>query len=289
MNSCFRFLAALAMALATANIHAADQVGVGPSFRGPIGLQLYSLRAHFTRNVPESLAKVKAYGIHDVEVASTYSYTPAKFREMLLAQGLNPVSGHFPFERYRDDAEGVARDAKALGLKYSGCAWIPHTGDFTEKGCREAAAVFNHAGEVLAKHGIRFFYHVHGFEFQPHGQGTLLDLLMAETHPQHVAFQMDVLWIVFPGQDPVALLKKYPGRWQLMHLKDLKKGVKTGSLTGGTDVNNDVVLGTGQVNWPAVLKQAKKSKIKYYFIEDESANAAEQIPQSLRFLETVRW
>jgi sugar phosphate isomerase/epimerase len=264
-------------------------VGVGPSFRGPIGLQLYSLRANFTRNVPESLAKVKAYGIHDVELASTYNYPPEKFREMLLADGLNPVSGHFPYERYRDDAEGVARDAKALGLKFSGTAWIPHTGDFDEKGCREAAAVFNHAGEVLAKQGIRFFYHVHGFEFQPHGQGTLLDLLMTETKPQFVSFQMDVLWIVFPGQDPVGLLKKYPGRWQLMHLKDLKKGVKTGSLTGGTDVNNDVVLGTGQVDYPAVLKQAKKSGIKYYFIEDESANAAEQIPQSLRFLESVRW
>ncbi len=100
---------------------------------------------------------------------------------------------------------------------------------------------------------------------------------------------MDVLWIVFPGQDPVRLLEKYKGRWELMHLKDLKKGVSTGELTGHTDVSNDVVIGAGQVNWPAVLQAARKAGIKHYFIEDESPTAAEQIPQSLKFLETLTW
>jgi sugar phosphate isomerase/epimerase len=149
--------------------------------------------------------------------------------------------------------------------------------------------VFNKAGEVLAKHGISFFYHDHGFEFQPHGQGTLLDLMMAETNPKRVAYQMDVLWIVVPGQDPVKLLEKYKGRWVLMHLKDLKKGVPTGALTGKTDVSNDVALGTGQMNWPVILQAAKKAGIKHYFIEDESPTSVEQIPQSLKFLPTVKW
>ena len=267
----------------------AESVGVGHSFKGPVGLQLYSLRAEFTRNVPATLDKVKSYGIRDLELASTYNLPPGKFKEMLDERGFNAVSIHFPYERYAADSEAVAREAKALGVRYAGCAWIPHQSDFDEQECRAAAAVFNKAGAAMARQGIQFFYHVHGFEFQPHGDGTLLDLLMKETTPGLVSYQMDVLWIVFPGQDPVKLLQKYKGRWKLMHLKDLKKGVATGSLSGGTDVSNNVVLGTGQTDWPAVLAAAKKVGIKHYFIEDESPIAAEQIPQSLKFLEQVKF
>jgi len=273
----------------TLPVAGAESVGVGNSFKGPVGLQLYSLRAEFTRNVPATLDKVKSYGIRDVELASTYNLTPAKFKEMLDERGFNPVSIHFPYERYAADPEAVARDAKALGVRYAGCAWIPHEGAFDEQECRAAATVFNKAGAALAKQGIRFFYHAHGFEFQPHGDGTLLDLLMKETTPGLVSFQMDVLWIVFPGQDPVKLLEKYKGRWELMHLKDLKKGVATGSLSGNTDVSNNVVLGTGQMDWPAILAASKEAGIKHYFIEDESPIAAEQIPQSLKYLEQVKF
>ena len=264
-------------------------VGTGSSFKGPVGLQLYSLRAQFTRSVPAAIEQTRNLGFRDVELAGTYNQAPEKFREQLVAAGLNPVSAHFPYERYRDNPEGVATDAKALGLKYAGLAWIPHKGDFTEQGCRDAAAVFNHAGEVLAREGIRFFYHVHGYEFQPFAAGTLLDLLFAQTNPKYVTFQMDTTWVFFPGQDPVAMLRKYPGRWELMHLKDLKKGVARGSLSGGTDPNNDVVLGTGQLDWPAILKAARQTGVKRYFIEDEAAEAPNQIPQSLKYLESVQW
>src|SRR5688572_24456957 len=157
------------------SVTAAEEVGVGPSFKGPVGLQLYSLRAEFMRNVPSTLDKVQSYGIKHVETAGTYNFSPTRFREMLKEHGLDPVSGHFPFERLKKDIEGVAKDAKDLGLKYVGCAWVPHEGDFDEKECREAIAVFNSAGEALKKHGMKFFYHAHGFEFQPHADGTLLD------------------------------------------------------------------------------------------------------------------
>ena len=271
-------------------IHAADKsAGIGPSFKGPVGLQLYSLRAEFTRNVPTTLEKVKSYGIKYVETAGTYGLSATRFREMLKTNGLEAVSGHFPYDRYRDDLETVVAEAKALGLKYAGNAWITHKDAFDEQEAREAARVFNAAGKALQKEGIRFFYHVHGFEFQPHGQGTLLDLLMAETDPETVHYQMDVFWIVFPGQDPVKLLEKYKGRWELMHLKDMKKGLKTGSLEGKTDVTNDVTLGTGQMDWAAILKAARRAGVKWYFIEDESPTAAEQIPQSLKYLEAAKF
>ena len=154
------------------------------SFSSPAGLQLYSLRADFANDVPGTLAKVKSFGIQNVELAGTYGHTPEKFTAQLAANGLKAVSGHFPFDRYRDEPEAVAHEAQALGLKYAGCAWIPHQGDvFDEKTCREAAAVFNKAGEILKAHGIKFFYHTHGYEFQPYGKGTLFDLLLAETKP----------------------------------------------------------------------------------------------------------
>jgi sugar phosphate isomerase/epimerase len=113
--------------------------------------------------------------------------------------------------------------------------------------------------------------------------------MMAETDPKLVWYEMDVFWVVHPAQDPVALLEKYGKRWALMHLKDMKKGLRTGELTGQADVTNDVVLGTGQIPIAAVLRAAAKAGVKYYFIEDESPAAADQIPLSLEYLETVRW
>jgi len=263
--------------------------GVGPSFKGPVGLQLYSLRDQFDRSVPATLDQVRGFGIEYVELAGTYKLSPEKFKAELDARGFKPVSGHFPFERYRDDVEGIAREAKALGLQYTGCAWIPHSDPLDEKTCRQAIAVFNRAGEALAKQGLKFFYHTHGYEFQPHAHGTLFDLLMAETRPNFVRYEMDVFWIVHPGQDPVKLLQKYGQRFELMHVKDMKKGTPTGLLTGKSDVANDVALGTGLMDWPAILKAAKKAGVKWYFIEDESPTSVEQIPQSLRFLEKVKF
>lgn len=264
-------------------------VGVGPKFKGPVGLQLYSLRGSFAKDVPGTLDKVQNFGFKYVELAGTYNQSPEQFKQMLSDHLLVPVSGHFPYERFRDDVEGIARDCKALGLKYVGVAWIPHNGDFDEKTCRAAAEVFNKAGAALAKHGVKFFYHTHGYEFQPWQNGTLLDLLMHETDPKNVSYEMDVFWIVHPGQDPVKLLEKYGHRFELMHIKDMKKGTQTGLLTGHSDVNNDVALGQGTMNWPDILKAARKAGVKYYFIEDESDASAEHIPQSLRFLEQVIW
>jgi sugar phosphate isomerase/epimerase len=213
----------------------------------------------------------------------------ADFKAELDKRGLVAIGSHFPYERLRDDIASVIREAKELGLIYVGCAWIGHQAPFDEKQCRAAAAVFNSAGKALADHGMKFYYHNHGYEFYSHGSGTLFDLLLAETDPQYVYFQMDVLWTVFPGQDPAKLLEKYPDRWLLLHLKDLKKGVATGSLAGHTELTNDVALGTGQVNWPALLRAAQKVGVKYFFIEDESPTVVGQIPHSLRFLEQLQF
>jgi sugar phosphate isomerase/epimerase len=254
-----------------------------------IGLQLYSLRAQFQTDPLGTFDKVKAFGVRNVELAGTYQLSPDQFKQQLDAHGLVAVSGHFPYERMRDDPEGVARDANILGLHYAGCAWVPHTGSFDEKTCRAAVAVFNHAGEVFAKHGLKFFYHSHGYEFQPYQDGTLFDLLMTGTNPKFVNFEMDVFWIVHAGQDPVKLLQKYRGRWLMLHLKGMRDSTPTGLLTGSSDVTNDVAVGEGKIDYVPVLREAKKIGVKYYIIEDESPVSEKQIPQSLNYLNTVKW
>lgn len=262
----------------------------GDRFPGKPGLQLYSLRDLFgSKGVQAGLDQAKSFGFETVELAGTYNLKPAEFLPLLKERGLKPVSCHFAWDRWKSDPDGVAAEAKALGLEQAGCAWANHKNPFDEAQAREVIEVFNRAGAATKKVGIRFFYHLHGFEFVKHGQGTLADLLITGCDPDLVSFQMDVFWVFFPGQDPASWLLKYPGRWVSMHLKDLRKGVERGPLTGSTDKANDVALGTGQVDWPSVLAAAKKVGVQYYFIEDESPNVLGQIPVTLQFLQNVRF
>jgi sugar phosphate isomerase/epimerase len=281
----YRFTAFSLLLLLLGSPAAADELSCPP------GLQLYSLRSQFKlRGVDWTLDQVKAQGITEVELASGVPDLPAAEMKLKLAErGLRAISSHFSYKRYKENVPGIIRDAKTLGLKYVGCAWIDHKDTFDEGECRDAIATFNAAGEALAREGIGFYYHFHGFEFQPHGDGTLFDLFMKETKPEYVSCQMDVLWIVYPGQDPVGLLKRYPGRWVLSHLTDLKKGVATGALTGHTDVNNNVPIGSGQVDWKAFFAAAKVAGVKYHFIEDESDTVLTQLPEHVSYLRDLRW
>jgi sugar phosphate isomerase/epimerase len=278
------FLAVAGPALA-ADVSSGDK---STGFNGRLGLQLYSLRAQFAKDVPGTLDKVRDMGFKYVETAGTYGMPPDKFKKEAKSRGLTIVSGHFPYERFRDDPAGVAREAKALGAKYAGCAWITHSGAFSEKACREAANVFNRAGEALAKQGVRFFYHTHGYEFQPYGSENLFDLLLAETKPEFVTYEMDVFWVFHGGQNPVSLFEKYKDRFELVHLKDMKKGTPVNLSTGSTDVTNDVAMGTGQINYRRILPAAAKAGVKWYFIEDESPTSEDQIPQSVQYLKEVK-
>ena len=142
---------------------------------------------------------------------------------------------------------------------------------------------FNNFGRLLKENGLIFCYHNHGFEFIPYGNGTYFDYIVQNTNPDYVSFEMDILWVFHPGQYPTKLLKKYPERFRLMHVKDLKKGVPH-DFTGQTPPENDITLGMGQLDLPSILKEAKKTRIKYYYIEDENPEAVKQVPLSLIYL-----
>ena len=287
MKSLSQLCSAIAISVAV-TLNAAD-VGTGASFKGPLGLQLYSLRGEFTKNVDLGLDESKKFGFKYVELAGTYNLPPEKFKEMLDKRGFVPIACHFPYARFKTDAHEIAHEAEALGLKYAGCAAIDKKGDFDMTEAAEAVKTFNEAGKILKEHGVQFFFNCHGPEFTPNGNETFMDYIIKNTDPDIVAFEMDVFWVVHPGHDPAKWLRKYPGRWQLMHVKDMKKGTKTGEYTGGTDVKNDVAIGTGQMNWPEILKAAQETGVKYYFIEDESPTVKEQSPVSLKYLSEVKF
>ncbi len=259
-----------------------------PLFPKTPGVQAYTYRNSFKNGVEATLDTIRSLGFTEIECGTDpEGLTPEAFRKLLDARGMKAPSVGAGYETIVKDPQEVARKAKILGASYVMVAWIPHKGDFTLQDAQKAATDFNRVGKVLRENGLTFCYHNHGYEFQPYEDGTLFDYLVKNTDPRYVSFEMDVMWTVHPGQDPVKLLNKYGNRWKLMHLKDLKKGVK-GDLSGGTPVENDVALGTGQVNVPAVLKAAKKAGIKHYFIEDESPSIRTQVPQSLAYLKSLK-
>lgn len=279
----------LALSLAAVFSARAQNAPPAPSFFGQAGLQLYSLRESFKKDVPAAFDQVKAYGVTEVELASLYNLPVPEYLKLLQERGLEPISGHYQYDRLTKDLPGVIAEAKALGLKYVACPWIPHKeAEFSVADAKKAAADFNQWGEALAKENIIFCYHNHGYEFRPLGDGTLFDVLLRKTKPEFVSFEMDVFWVMHPGQNPVKLLEKYPHRWALMHLKDIRKGAQVGVFTGHAPLTDDVPLGTGMVDWPAVLRAAAVAGVKHYFIEDESPTAVEAIAQSLKYLETLK-
>lgn len=252
-----------------------------------IGLQLYSLRNQFQTDVPGTLSKVNEWGIREIEGGGTYGLPMEDFRKLLQENKLKVVSVGADYQVLKDNPQSALTNAKTFGAKYIVCYWIPHNGnEFTFENIKEAAEVFNKAGKIFADAGISLCYHPHGYEFRPYQTGTLFDYLVKNTNPKYFNFEMDVFWIKHPGQDPVALLEKYPKRFLLMHLKDRKPGTPD-NQNGQADVESNVVLGQGDVGIDRVMIAAKKAGVKHYFIEDESSHSVEQIPQSLDYLKSI--
>ncbi len=247
-----------------------------------IGLQLYSLRNQFKKDVHGTLKLINEWGIKYLEGGDSYGMPVEKFKKLLSKNNLSVVSVGATFEELRDDPQKVIERANSYGAVYVMCAWIPHNGNiFGIEEIQNALSVFNRSGKILRENGLELTYHPHGYEFRPYNNGTLFDY-MAE-NARYFNFEMDVFWVQHAGMDPLKLLKKYPTKFVLMHLKDMAKGTKK-DQTGHADVDSNVVLGTGEVDIAALVTEAKKIGINYMFIEDESSRVIEQVPQSLAFL-----
>jgi sugar phosphate isomerase/epimerase len=254
-----------------------------------LGMVSYTFRNSFQKDVAATLDTIKSMGIVNMEFSNLFGRTAADIRQLLDERDMKCTSFGTNYDDALNKTQLVAENARALGASFVRVAWIPHDNKvpFTIETTKKAVEDFNAIGKILKEqYGLSFCYHNHGYEFSPYEKGTFFDYLMTNTNPDYVSFELDILWAFHPGADPAQLLKKYGNRFKLMHVKDLKKGVK-GDFSGSTDQNNDVVLGTGQIDIKATLKAAKKSSIQYYYIEDESKAATKQVPQSIAYLKDI--
>ncbi len=251
-----------------------------------VGIQLYSLRNQFEKDVPGTLAKISSWGITLIEGGeNTYGMEESEFIALLKEHGLKTASVGASFEELRDTPEESLKRAKAFGASYVMCAWIPHAGDsFTAENAKNAIAVFNEAGKLLKDNGVTLVYHPHGYEFQPYKDGTMFDHMAKSA--KHFDFEMDVYWVVHGGEDPMQLFERYPTKFKLMHLKDMEKGT-IGNHTGHGDVETNVVLGSGKIDIKALVHKGKELGVEYMFIEDESSQVVDQVPLSLEFLKKI--
>ncbi|MDO1451254.1 sugar phosphate isomerase/epimerase [Rhodocytophaga aerolata] len=258
------------------------------SFPAEIGMVSYTYRNSFSKDVAKTLDTIKILGITDMEFSNLFGKKAEELRKLLDERNIKCSSFGVGYDDLVNKTEEVAANAKTLGASYVRVAWIPHKAPFTLEVAKKAVEDFNRAGKILKeKHGLTFCYHNHGYEFQPYEKGSFFDYIVQQTDPKYVSFEMDILWVFHPGQDPAQLLDKYGKRFKLMHLKDLRKGVK-GDFSGQTPVENDVALGTGQLDLPAILKAAQKAGVEHYYIEDESPNITKQVPQSIAYLKNLQ-
>lgn len=259
-----------------------------PLYTDEFGIQMYTFRNIIPeRGLEETLDIIRDMGIKYIEGGPGQAQTTEEYLRKIEERDLELISTGAGFDQLRDNPQAVADRADSLGAKFVMCAWIDHeVGNFNFLNASEAVEVFNKAGKVLAENGLTLKYHTHGYEFQQHRDGTLFDYIVENTDPDNVKFQMDILWTHFGGANPEFLLRKYPDRWVSLHLKDLRKGTLK-DHTGLTDTDNDVILGTGELNIPNIISAANDAGIDYMFIEDESSDPLYQVPKTIKYLKSL--
>jgi len=250
-----------------------------------IALQLYSLRNQLKMDVEKYHEIIDQWGIRYIEGGNTYGMSMKAYQDLLNKYDLQLVSVGGSYEEMRDNPQAVIDKAKTFGAKYIVTFWIPHTsGLFGEKEAKAAVEVFNKAGKMVQEAGLVYCYHPHGYEFKPYEAGTLFDYMAVNA--THFDFQLDVFWAQMGGVDPLGLLKKYPQKFPLLHLKDRKPGTE-GTSDGTGNVETNVVLGTGDIDIAAIIRKAKEIGVEYLIIEDESSRSVSQIPQSVYYINSI--
>ncbi len=197
------------------------------------GIQLYMVNAELTKDPAGTLLALAAMGYKKVETAPYGGPTPIHLLPHIRAAGLEYPSAHLPFGM--QDTEKVLAEAHGLGVRYVVSAFLlpqpPATGAnlvdslnrLTVDGFKRIAEKANKIGELAKAAGFRYAYHNHNFEFRDLGGGqTGYSILLSETDPHHVYFEADCGWLYAAGLNAIDYLKKYPGRYPLLHLKDIK-------------------------------------------------------------------
>jgi sugar phosphate isomerase/epimerase len=258
-----------------------------------IGLQLYSVRDRLQRDFDGTLAGVSAIGYTEVEFAGYFDRAPKEIRAMLDRHGLAAPSAHVPYEALGPRWPGILEGCHKMGHEYIVCPSIDHAVVQENGGWKRAAEAFNLAAESAHRAGIQFAYHNHVFEFVPVAGRLAYDLLLEETDPDLVKMEMDMCWIAVAGQDPQKYFERWPGRFAMVHIKDLKKIPKrTGYERVDLDrLNPDMTtIGTGVIDWTRFLRLAQRAGVKHYFVENDSLHSSgEFLGGSYEYLRALRF
>lgn len=227
------------------------------------GLQLWSVRDDLAKDPKGVLKQVASFGYKQIESFEGkqgifWGMTNKEFKKYMDQLGMTIISSHCDIN---NNFETKAAQAGEIGMKYLICPAIG--AQKTVDDYKKAAEKFNACGEICKKHGLRFAYHNHGYSFTQFEGIMPQDIMMQNTHPNLVDFQMDIYWVVTAGQDPIAWLNKYPGRFKLCHVKDRKKNA------GPKETDASVDLGTGSIDFSKILKVASSKGVQYYIVEQE--------------------
>jgi len=232
----------------------------------PVGLQLSTIGGLAKKDLPGTLKAVRAIGYDEVEMYNVgYELPAATLRSMIVDAGLMPpASAHFEYR----DLPGQLDYAKQLGVKYAICPMLPKDQWMSADGFHTAAKALNDWGRRAQDLGIQFGFHNHDYEFRPFGETTGFDILMAETDPKLVCLEMDCYWITQSGHDPVQMMQKLGRRVRMIHMKDRKGGFPP-SFDMGDASAHFTEVGTGAIDWAAVIAEARKIGVEHYFVEHD--------------------
>ncbi|UAK23714.1 sugar phosphate isomerase/epimerase family protein [Sphingomonas nostoxanthinifaciens] len=258
----------------------------------PLGLQLYSLAPDLDADFDGTLAKLHAIGIRSVETAGFHGRSPAQLRASFDRAGLRCTSAHIQARANGNgpsldgDFDALARDLHVVGITNvvmpspplpnrpkSSEGFAAAITKLTQDDWHRVADLLNTAGKALRQRGLAVSYHNHNPEFAPHDWGTAFDLLMRETDPSSVSFEMDAGWVAAAGIDPIALLRAHPHRFTQMHVKD----IKASTVTNYVVEQDPTEVGSGKMDWHAILPAAYADGVRGFFIEQEPPFAGPRI------------
>ena len=255
----------------------------------PIGLQLYTLRNELAKDVPGTLRQVAEIGYKEVEIYDFFHKDSAALRQLLRDYGLSAPSGHYQVGQIKSSWDEQIEYGHAIGLKYMVNAIIWPAERKSLDDYKQLADLFNKAGEQCKKAGIQFAYHNHNFEFKTYDGVVAYDELLRLTDPALVQFEMDCFWVTRAGQDPVAYFEKHPGRFSLLHIKDLNKGYPA-IVEDAFQPGPFAPVGQGTIDWKRIFAAAPKGGMKHFFVEQDECDLPplESIKISYDYLKNLK-
>jgi sugar phosphate isomerase/epimerase len=243
-----------------------------------IGLQLYTIRDAMKTDVPGSLKKVSDIGYRYLELADYnnrkfYGYEPPEFRKLVNDLGMEVLSSHTQVEGAGvtlDNARIMAEDHAKLGVKYCLQPWIVEEMRTSISSYQKMAANWNKIGVIMKEFGMQFGYHNHNFEFDKvEGKVPYFDVMLAELDKDLVTMEIDLFWTTKAGQNPVEIFKKYPGRFQLFHMKDMF--TKEAPFFTTVGVKDFAPVGAGIINFKEILAAKDIAGMKYMVVEQDQS------------------